>query len=117
MNETTQNFLEVFNNLEPWTLPVLLFRLYYDDQGRPIEYSHEDKPGKYIKVDPVTFQIHAINICIIDGKIVQIVPPQTVTKLVPSTVDGICCNPKDVCVVVAEDQPHVKWNLETNETN
>jgi hypothetical protein len=117
MNETTQNFLDVFNNLEPWTLPVVLFRLYYDEQGRPIEYSHEDKPGKYIEVDPVTFQTQSINIRVVDSKIVQIVSPQIVTKLVPSTVDGICCDPKDVCIIVAENQPHIKWNLETNETN
>jgi hypothetical protein len=117
MNETTQNFLEVFNNLEPLVVPVVLFRLYYDDLGRPIEYSHEDRPGKYIDVDPVTFQIRPMNICIVDGKIVQIVPPQIVTKLAPNNVDGICCDPQDVCIVVAEDQPHIKWNLETNETN
>jgi hypothetical protein len=117
MNETTQNFLEVFNNLEPLTMPVVLFRLYYDDQGRPIEYSHEDRPGKYIDVDPVTFQIRPMNIRIVDGKIVQIVPPQIVTKLTPNDVDGICCDPRDVCIVVAEDQLHIKWNLETNETN
>jgi len=117
MNETTQNFLEVFNNLEPLVPPVVLFRLYHDDLGRPIEYSHEHRPGKYIDVDPVTFQIRPMNIRIVDGKIVQIVPPQIVTKLAPSTVDGICCDPRDVCIVVAEDQPHIKWNLETNETN
>jgi hypothetical protein len=117
MNETTQNFLDVFNNLEPWTLPVVLFRLYYNDQGRPIEYSQEDKPGKYIEVDPVTFQAQSMNIRVVDGKIVQIVPPQIVTKLVPGTEDGICCHAQDVCIVVSKNQPHVKWNLETNETN
>lgn len=116
MNETTQNFLEVFNNLKPWSLPVVLFRLYYNEHGRPIEYSHEDKPGKYIEVDPVAFQIRSMNIRIVDGKIVQIVPPQIVAKLVPSTEDGICCHVRDVCIVVAENQPHIKWNLETNET-
>jgi hypothetical protein len=117
MNETTQNFLEVFNNLEPLTPPVVLFRLYHDDLGRPIEYSHEDRPGKYIEVDPVAFQIRAMNICVVDGKIIQIVPPQIVTKLAPNNINGICCNSQDVCIVVAENQPHIKWNLKTNETN
>ena len=117
MNETTQNFLEVFNNLEPWALPILLFRLYYNDQGQPIEYSHVDKPGKYIEVDPITFQIQAMNIRIVDGKIIQIVPPQIVTKLVPNSDNGICCDLSDVCIVVDENRPHIKWNLETNETN
>lgn len=117
MNETTKNFLEVFNDLEPWTPPVVLFRLYYNDQGHPIEYSHEDKPGKYIEVDPLTFQIQAMNIRIVDGKIVQIIPPQIVTKLVPSTANGICCDPKDVCIVVSADQPHTKWTITNNEIN
>ena len=117
MNETTQNFLEVFNNLEPWALPIVLFRLYYNEQGRPIEYSHEDKPGKYIDVDPIAFQTQSMNIRVVDGKIIQIIPPQVVTKLVPSTINGVHCHAQDVCVVVAENQPHIKWNLETNETN
>jgi hypothetical protein len=116
-NETTDNFWTVFNDVELWEPPLILFRLYYDEQGRPIEYSHEDKPGNYIEVDPPTFQLQSTNICIVDGKIIQIAPPQLVTKLVPNQEAGTYCSQLDVCIVVPADQPHTIWSLTTNETN
>lgn len=117
MNKTTQNFLEIWNNLEPWTPPVVLFRLYYDDSGAPIEYSHEDKPGNYIDIDPATFRDQPPNVRIINGQLIKIAPKITVTKLVPHTDIGTCCAVDDVCVVVSSNEPYVKWSLKRNETN
>ncbi len=117
MNETTQNFLEIWNNLEPWIPPVVLFRLYYDTTGAPIEYSHEDKPGNYIDVDPATFRDQSMNVRVVNGQLIKIAPKITVTKLVPHTDIGTCCTVEDVCVVVKDNEPHVKWSLKRNETN
>jgi hypothetical protein len=117
MNETTQNFLEVWNSLDPWTPPVVLFRLYYNDTGSPIEYSHEDKPGNYIDVDPETFRDQSLNVRVVNGRLIKIAPRITVTKLVPHTDIGTCCAVQDVCVVVDHNEPHVKWSLKHNETN
>jgi hypothetical protein len=117
MNETTQNFLEIWNNLEPWIPPVVLFRLYYDNAGVPIEYSHEDKPGNYIDVDPATFRDQSWNVRVTNGQLIKIAPKIIVTKLVPHTDIGTCCAVEDVCVVVKDNEPHVKWSLKRNETN
>jgi hypothetical protein len=117
MNETTQNFLEVWNNLEPWTPPVVLFRLYYDDTGAPIEYSHEDKPGNYIDIDPAIFRDQARNVRVVNRQLIKIASRITVTKLIPHTNIGTCCAVEDVCVVVNDDEAHLKWSLKRNETN
>ena len=116
MNETTQNLLDVFANLEPWSLPVPLFRLYYNDQGQPIEYTQEDKPGNYIDVDPVIFRDRPMNVLVINGTLTTIQPTSKVKKLSPSSM-GVCCDVRDICVVVNETQAHTKWSLKINETN
>jgi hypothetical protein len=117
MNETTQNFLEVWNSLEPWAPPVVLFRLYYNDDGSPIEYSHEDKSGNYIDVDPETFRKQSLNVRVVNGQLIKIAPRITVTKLVPHTGTGTCCAVEDVSVVVNTTETHIKWSLKRNETN
>jgi len=117
MNETTQNFLEIWNSLEPWTPPVVLFRLYYDDSGAPIEYSHEDNPGNYIDVDPATFRDQSMNVQVVNGQLIKLAPKITIAKLVPNENVGTCCAIKDVCIVVNNHEPHVKWSLKRNETN
>ncbi|CAB4138024.1 hypothetical protein UFOVP328_217 [uncultured Caudovirales phage] len=117
MNETTQNFLEVWNSLDPWTAPVVLFRLYYDDLGAPIEYSHEDKPGNYIDVDPETFRIQSWNVRVVNTQLIKVLPKIAIDKLVPDSDAGTTCSDKDVCIVVSHNEPHTKWSLKRNETN
>ena len=116
MNETTKNFLDVFANLPPWEPPVVLFRLYYNDQGNPIEYSHEDKPGNYIDVDPNTFRDQPQDVRVVNNVLVKL-PKRTLVKKITPNGLGICCSPNDVTVVVSSEQPHTRWSLKTNETN
>ena len=115
-NETTENFLtamaEVFGNLPEVKQPG--YRIYYDDEGRPLSYSVDDLPGNYIEVDAVTYSSPDMNIRIIDGKIVKIKPPVQIAKLVPSDL-GICCDPTNVCVIVDSGRPHTKWSLKHRE--
>jgi hypothetical protein len=116
-NQTTENFLEVFNNLTPWQPPTVLFRVYYDDAGLPTEYSQENKPGKYIDVDPTTWIEQNPNIKIINGKIVKFDPKKIIKKLAPNQSTGTCTSTADVCIIVDSTTPHTKWNLTTYETN
>lgn len=115
MDETTQNFLQVFGNLPEWQLPKVHFRLYHDDQGRPIEYSQEDKPGNYIDISPEVFRDQPQNVRVVDGQLHYLESRQISRKIVPGTEVGVPCDPRDVCVVVRETLPHIKWSVKTYE--
>jgi hypothetical protein len=91
--------------------------LYYDDTGAPIEYSHEDKPGNYIDIDPAIFRDQARNVRVVNEQLIKIASRITVTKLVPRTDIGTCCAVEDVCVVVNNNEAHLNWSLKRNETN
>ena len=93
---------------------VTVRRLYYSGQGEPLFYSMEDLPGLYIEVDQHTYinANHAVKI--VDGKLIEIKAKQSATKLHPTHDHGICCDPRDVCVIVADDQPNQRWSLVTN---
>jgi thiol-disulfide isomerase/thioredoxin len=115
MNETTENFWKA------WCEPVqaaapIFFRLYYNGRGKPVSYSMEDLPGNYIEIDAETYQRSSFNVCVVDGKLVHLVPKKPTSKLKPSNT-GTTCAPNNVSVVVTEDQPHTKWSLKSNESN
>jgi hypothetical protein len=95
--------------------PQPFYRLYYDDQGRPLFYSMEDRPGTYIEIDQETFARGDTNVCVRGGKLVEVVW-QTTIKLVPGN-SGSPCHPDNVAVIVTEDQPHTRWSKQTYESN
>ena len=115
MNETTRNLLEVFGSLPPWQLPPVLFRLYFDDQGQPIEYSQQDKPGNYIDITPELFRDQPQNVRVIDGRLHFFEPRKMTKKLVPGPGPGTHCHPRDICVIVQPAQPCVIWSLKSYE--
>ena len=110
---TPEQFWSILHNM-PEPLPVS-YRLYHDDQGRPLFYSMETVPGTYIEIDQATFARSASNVHVRDGKLVEITWATT-TKLVPGN-SGSPCHPNNVAVIVAEDQPHTRWSKRTYETN
>jgi hypothetical protein len=97
--------------------PVSVFyRLYYNDDGTPICYSMEDLPHNYIELTAEQYHQSPPNVRVINGQMVVIKPPVYIKKLVPGT-EGLACDPRDICVVVREDQPHINWSIKSNEAN
>ena len=115
MNETTENFWQVWNNLPPYEPPSVFWRLYYDDTGFPLFYTQEDKPGNYIDVTPEQYQRASMRVRVRNGQLVELAA-NPVKKLQPSTT-GTPCHPQDVSVVVSVDDKHQCWRIKTNETN
>ena len=99
----------------PKAVPVF-YRLYYNDDGTPICYTMEDLPGKYIDVDQETYTFASYNVRVVDKQLIKIIPKKIVQKLAPNT-QGTACDPRDVCVIIGEDQPHIKWSINKHETD
>lgn len=116
MSELTEQ--EFWSILQATSEPAPVFyRLYYNDDGTPIIYSMEQLPGNYIDVDQTTYVLSPFNVQVVDGKLTYIKPVITVKKLQPDTTNGTACDPRDVCVVVDNAQPHTKWTIVNNELN
>jgi hypothetical protein len=113
--ETTQNFLSVMQSFE-WPEPVpATYRLYHDEQGRPLIYTMEALPGAYIEVDQATYIRASYHVVIRDKKLLVLEPKTQVSKLVPDPQVGTPCDLRDVCVVVDSNRPHQKWTENTND--
>jgi len=93
-----------------------LYRLYYGNEGEPLFYSMEHKPGNYIDIDQATFNRASSQVRVVNGQLVSTVKHKISRKLAPST-HGVACDTKDVCVVVDSSQTHTKWNVKTYEQN
>lgn len=108
---------EFWNTLHAMPVPKQVFyRLYYNEDGTPICYTMEDLTGKYIDVSQADYALADYNVCVINEKLIKIVPKRTVQKLSPST-QGTACDPRDVCVIIGEEQPHIKWSISKHETD
>ena len=113
MNE--QEFLDFWNAIEWPEIKTVYYRLYHDDSGKALFYSHEDQPGKYIDVTPEQFALHDLQVRVVNGVLkprARPVPP----KLMPSTT-GTPCYINDAAVVVDQEQPHQRWKLKQHEQN
>jgi hypothetical protein len=115
MNETTENFWKAWAEPVPEPAPIF-FRLYYNELGEPVSYSMEHLPGNYIEIDAETYARSSSRVRVIDGKLVHIVPKKPTSKLKPSRT-GTPCLPENVSIVVLDQQPHIKWSLQTNESD
>ena len=113
-NETTENFLAVWNNLTAYETKFPTFKLYYGENGCPITYTNEELEGDYIEVDGPTYMLGDMNVRVRDGKIIKFVQ-QTYKKIKPSST-GTACVAEDVTVIAPADYPkQTLWRLTTNE--
>jgi hypothetical protein len=104
-----QEFLDFWKAIEWPEVKTIYYRLYYDDSGRALFYSHDDQPGKYIDVTPEQFASGDLQVLVVDGVLKlrkQPMPP----KLIPSGT-GTPCHANDVAVVVSPQEPNQKWKL------
>ena len=108
---TPEEFVAIYQAVE--RPKEIFYRLYYNGQGEPLFYSMDDLPGNYISIDAEFYRRSPRNIKIKDGKIIE-TRLSTARKLVPSSI-GVACDPRDICVIVDEKQPNIKWSLKTNE--
>lgn len=107
---TEENFWAILGSMAP--PKTIYYRLYYNDQGRPLLYSHEEQPGNYIDITPEQFALGDLRVRVVNKVIVSYQPP--ISKLVPGDT-GIACDPRDVTIVVSTEQAHTKWKFETHE--
>ena len=105
---TPEEFYNILRSV-PDAKPVE-FRLYHDDQGCPLFYSMEDLPGSWISVDAVTYAQARHDIRVVGDSFVELPKQRAVRKLRPSQ-HGQPCDPRDICMIVSDTQPHVKWEL------
>jgi hypothetical protein len=102
-------FLDFWANFE-WPEPeVLYFRLYHDDQGKPICYSRHAQPGKFIDLTPEQFAVGDMNVEVVNGVLIHQAPPPP-PKLKPSDA-GTECHPCDVSVIAAGWPTAKKWKI------
>jgi hypothetical protein len=110
-----REFLDFWRAIEWPKEKAIYYRLYHDDLGQPLFYSHEDTAGKYIDVTPEQFALGDMQVRVVAGALkprAQPVPP----KLMPSTT-GTPCYINDAAVVVDQEQPHQRWKLKQHEQN
>lgn len=105
---TPEEFFAVLHDLPPVVEPI--YRLYHDDQGAVLFYTMEDLPGSWVAVDSLTYAQARHDVRVVDCKVVEIPKKNHVSKLRPGT-QGTCCDPRDICIVVAPDYPHTRWSL------
>jgi len=110
---TEQEFLDFWNAIEWPEIKTVYHRLYYDDQGMPLFYSHEDQPGKYIDLTPEQFALRDLQVRVVNGVLTPRKRPGP-PKLVPSST-GTPCYPNDVAVVVSEQKSNQQWKLKQYE--
>lgn len=105
---TPEEFWRILHDA-PEPKPVF-FRLYHDDQGHPIIYSMENLSGNYIDVDSEIFARGSMDVRVVDGRLILIDRHNHATKLRPNHEHGTPCHPQDVCVIVDNHAPHIKWS-------
>ena len=113
MNE--QEFLDFWQTVEWPKVKGIYYRLYYNDSGEPLFYSHEDQPGKYIDISPEQFASQDLQVRVVNAVLIPRTRPLP-PKLVPSDT-GTPCHSNDVAVVVSTQEEHQGWKLKQHEQN
>ena len=91
------------------------FRVYYDEMGKLLFYTCDRPEGNYLIVDALTFAEKRMDLRVVEGKLVKVVPGIIITKYKPST-EGINCISEDISIVTNNTEPNIqKWKLSSYE--
>lgn len=113
--ETTENFWKVWNSFQ-WPEPQpVSYRCYYADDGSPVVYTMEDRPGNYVEISKELYLLSPFNAKVVDGHLKVFEIKKTVKKLKPHAFKGTPCDVKDICIVVEPAHPHILWTTKENE--
>jgi hypothetical protein len=108
---TPEEFWQTLHQLQPEVATT--YRLYHDDQGRPLFYSMEHLPGTYIEIDAQAFARSATNVRVVNNQLIEY-NSVVVHKLTPNdNRRGTQCHPNDVSIVVKENGTY--WSKQTYE--
>lgn len=117
LDETTdEEFQTLLEGMQ--VVPAKLeFRLYYDENGKVLFYTCNEKPeGNYIIVDSALYAESRHDLRIIDGVIHRSSEFAVVTKL-ERTSDGTRCAIEDISIIASPDYQGKTqtWSSVTNE--
>jgi hypothetical protein len=110
---TPEDLSKMFRAL-PEPAPVF-YRLYHDNEGKPLFYSMADAPGTYIDIDRDTFVKNSMHVKVINSQVIDVTWKVT-NKIIPAD-SGVACDPRDVAVVVDFGTPNKKWSKKTYESH
>lgn len=109
--ETTKNFWAVWNSFVWPEIRTAEPRLYYSDDGSPINYTMEDLPGQYITITSLEFMARRWDVKVIDGQLHPNIAPIRSDRLVKDPASGTPCHPQDITLIVSDDQFCQRWRL------
>jgi|688.fasta_scaffold219381_3 hypothetical protein len=109
MNETTENFLKAMQEFISYQPAPIEYRLYYDETGTPIDYSIEDKPGRYIVIDQATYSLRSDRVRVVDGQLIE--QKQANRMVLRPAESGRACHPDDVTLIDEHNSAKVYWKL------
>lgn len=112
MLDNDKIFVEFWQSYQWFDAKPIYFRLYHDDKGRPLCYSHDDIAGSYIEVTPEQFAVARMDVLVRNNQIITPSPPLP-PKLKPAA-KGVACHPEDVTVIVCRGN-RLCWSLQDHE--
>lgn len=90
------------------------YRLYYDDMGKVICYTTENREGNYIVITKEQYSESRMDVYISEGKIFTTHRRKHLFKMTRST-DGQKCSIDDVSIIVDDNSPYKYWKLQIYE--
>lgn len=106
MIDSNHEFFQALADIKWPEIKPTLYRLYHDDQGRPLFYSQEHLDGKYIDITPDEYIQARMDVRVESGRLIR---DKQIPKLKPQD-HGTLCHPCDVSLVTQSDLGR-KWAL------
>lgn len=101
--------------IEKQEIPVVEYRVYYNNHGNILFYTTEKPEGDFLVIDKQTYIEARYDLCVADKKLVKKVKGITIRKYKPDS-KGISCHKEDISILVKGNlKQNQKWKLHINE--